>query len=98
MATLLEPPPGKPVPAPPGYTRYLGKPTKEMVAESNKIRAKVKSPANPSGLAVGTYVVQPAGGRDCAFLIEWHKHAAHENVSDALKKWHRGVSTFVRAP
>ncbi|HEX2889927.1 hypothetical protein [Vineibacter terrae] len=93
-----EPARGRPVPAPQGYRRLVGAVPVLVGAEAKKVLAMVKSPANPNGLPVGAHVVRTIAGQDYAFLIEWHKHPPTDNVSDALKDWHRGVSTLIRNP
>ncbi len=93
-----EPARGRPVPAPQGYRRLVGAVPVLVGAEAKKVLAMVKSPANPNGLPVGAHVVRTIAGQDYAFLIEWHKHPPTDNVPDALKDWHRGVSTLIRNP
>ena len=64
----------------------MKKVTAEIVAKCNEI---LKS-SHP----IGTHLPMTLSGRDLLFAIEWHKHAPTDNVSAALKDWHRGVSTY----
>lgn len=97
--TVQPEPPKMRIPSPPpGYSRVRGKVPIPVVQEANRLKPLLRSDANAAGLPVGSYLVRHFGGKDFVLLVEWHQHQAHENVSDALKRPHRGFSIFAKAP
>jgi hypothetical protein len=90
-----EPAEMQPVPSPPGYRRLAVAPF-AVGKEANRLKDNgvFKSPANPNGLTVGSYLVRQFNGKFFVFLVEWHKHPPTDKVSDGLKKPHPGFSIF----
>lgn len=93
-----EPPEMRLPPPPPGYRRAV--PPFAVVQEANRLKENgvLKSAGNPTGLPVGSYLVRQFNGKYFVFLVEWHEHPPEHNVSDRLKKPHRGFSIFEKKP
>ncbi|MDP2341911.1 MAG: peptidoglycan-binding domain-containing protein [Deltaproteobacteria bacterium] len=62
------------------------KPTPAVVAKANEVLK--------GGQPIGTSVPFEADGKSYIARVEWHKHAATDNVSAGLKDWHRGVTVY----
>lgn len=70
----------------PGYAP--AKPTPAVVAKANEVLR--------GGLPIGSTVPFEADGKRYIARVEWHKHAATDNVPDGLKDWHRGVTIYAQ--
>ena len=86
--TPITPPPGVNYPPPPGYRVLRGPVPREVVAKAQEI---LHGP-DP----MGTQIPLSIGGKDYLFAVEWHKHAPTDPVPAALKRWHRGVTVYLR--
>ena len=84
-APVNSPPQGQNVPGPAGF-RPASRPSPQAVAKANEILRS----SNP----IGSHVPVTLDGKEYVFAVEWHKHAATDNVSDRLKQWHRGVTVY----
>jgi len=62
------------------------RPTPAVVGKANEILKQ--------RLPVGSTVEFESGGKKYTARMEWHKHAATDNVPAALKDWHRGVTVY----
>ena len=82
------PPAGVNYPPPPGYRVLRGPVPREVVAKAQEILRR----PDP----IGTQIPLSIGGKDYLFALEWHKHAPTDRVSEALKRWHRGVTVYER--
>ncbi len=78
--------PGKKAPTPAGYRR--------ATRVSPGVRARADFYLRQRQYPIGTQIPEFIETKNWLFIIEWHKHAPTDNVSDALKQWHRGVSVF----
>jgi hypothetical protein len=43
---------------------------------------------------VGTRLPVAVDNKDFLFVFDWHKHEQWENVAEALKHWHRGITAY----
>lgn len=84
------PPRGTNLPHPPQYGAIKGPIDPAVVSKANEILHGDKP--------IGTQTPMRINGRDYLACVEWHKHAATDNVSDRLKDWHRGVSMYELKP
>jgi peptidoglycan hydrolase-like protein with peptidoglycan-binding domain len=64
------------------------KPTPAVVAKANEVLK--------GGQPIGSSVPFEADGKSYIARVEWHKHAATDNVSAGLKDWHRGVTVYAQ--
>lgn len=83
-----EPAKGVNYPVPVGWGRLKQRVTTQMVQKCNEI-LKGREPK-------GTWIVIDLVGGSYLFAVEWHKHAATDNVPANLKEWHRGVTVYQR--
>jgi hypothetical protein len=61
---------------------------------SPAVRAKADFYLHQTQYPIGTQIPDFIEAKNWLFVLEWHKHAPTDNVPEALKQWHRGVSVF----
>jgi hypothetical protein len=89
----VSPPTGQPLapgqrrPLPAGYG--LLRPTPSIVVTKANELLRTNHP-------IGTHIPLTIEGKHYLFAVEWHKHPATDPVPEKLKKWHRGISVYVK--
>jgi hypothetical protein len=76
-------------PPPAGCSAVRGRVPEGVGAKANEL-------LHSNDVPLGSHVPVTIDGKDYVLAVEWHKHAATDNVKDSLKQWHRGVTVYER--